>query len=195
MSTNKFPNEVDIKYFENPLMKDELLQIVKDPRMMVAAEDQVYMFRPGYEDVLFEYLSHHSLYEANQHFLFEEGREKVMDFFLEHWVLGSIYEAKLCEPQYRSKWLFKYLEYHNFADHDNEMLLFGEGMDQYRRFYIRQTDFHCREAELKLIEPQYKDDLRLYVELRRRFFKDQIEHFIEKADPEIVELYKQLNKY
>ncbi|MBQ8482373.1 MAG: hypothetical protein IJ532_07570 [Alphaproteobacteria bacterium] len=192
---NKFTDEVDVSYFENPLKKDELLQMVKDPCVLVAAGAQSNLFMPGYEDILFEYLSHHSLYEANQYLLFEDGNEKVMDFFLEHWVLGSVYEAKLCEPQYRAKWLLKYLEYHNFADSDNEMLLFGEGMDEYRRFYIRQTDFHCREAELKLIEPQYRDDLRLYVELRRRFFKDQIEHFIEKADPAIVELYKQLNKY
>lgn len=195
MDTNKFPDEVGASYFVDPLKKDELLQIVKNPQVLVAAEAQSKLFLAGYEDVLFEYLSHHSLYEANQHLLFEKGNEKVMDFFLEHWVLGSIYEARLCEPQYRSKWLLKYLEYHNFADSDNEMLLFGEGMDKYRRFYIRQTDFHCRDAELKLIEPQYKDDLQLYVELRRRFFKDQIEQFIEKADPEIVKMYKQLNKY
>ncbi|MBR1601323.1 MAG: hypothetical protein IJ677_07070 [Alphaproteobacteria bacterium] len=184
-----------IAYFENPQKKSELLQLVKDPRVLVEAQAQAKLFLPGYEEVLFEYLSHHSLYEANQHFLFEKGNEKAMDFFLEHWVLGSVYEAKLCEQKYRSKWLLKYMEYHNFADYDNEMLLFGEGMDEYRRFYIRQTDFHCREAELKLLEPQYHDDLRLYVELRRRFFKDQIEYFIENADPVIVSLYKQLNKY
>ncbi len=195
MSTNKFPDEVGASYFDDPLKKDELLQIVKNPQVLVAAEVQSKLFLAGYEKVLFEYLSHHSLYEANQHLLFEEGNEKVMEFFLEHWVLGSIYEAKLCEPQYRSRWLLKYLEYHNFADNSNEMLLYGEGMDEYRRFYIRQTDFHSREAELKLIEPQYHDDLRLYVELRRRFFKDQIEYFIENADPSIVALYKQLNKY
>ena len=191
----KYHNSVDSSYFADPSKKEALLELVKDPAVLVEAEDQPSLFKEGYEDVLFEYLSHHSLYEANQHFLFEERNAKVLDFFLEHWVLGSIYEAKLCTPEYRGKWLIKYLEYHNFADHDNELLLFAEGMDEYRRFYIRQTDFHCREAELKLIEPKYHDDLRLYVELRRRFFKDQVEHFIEKADPVIVALYKQLNKY
>ena len=192
---SKYHNSVESSYFADPSKKEALLELVKNPAVLVEADDQPKLFTPGYEDVLFEYLSHHSLYEANQHFLFEERNEKVLDFFLEHWVLGSIYEAKLCSPEYRGKWLFKYLEYHNFADHDNELLLFAEGMDEYRRFYIRQTDFHCREAELKLFEPKYHDDLRLYVELRRRFFKDQIEHFIEEADPAIVSLYKQLNKY
>lgn len=187
--------EVEAEYFEDVSKKAELLQMVKSPNVMVAVENQPKLFEAGYEEALFEYLSHHSLYEANQHLLFEKGHEKVMDFFLEHWVLGSVYEAKLCEPEYRKKWLLKYLEYHNFADYDNELLLFGERMDVYRRFYIRQTDFHSREAEKKLLEPKYRDDLRLYVELRRRFFKDQIELFIENADPTIVELYKQLNKY
>ena len=176
---NKFSVNVDAAYFDDPSKKNELMKLVKNPGVLVAADDQPKLFQPGYEDILLEYLSHHSLYEANQHYLFEEGHEKIMDFFLEHWVLGSIYEAKLCEPQYREKWLLKYLEYHNFADSDNELLLFEEGMDKYRRFYIRQTDFHCRAAELKLIEPQYQDDLLLYVELRRRFFKDQIDKFIE----------------
>lgn len=192
---NRFSENVDSVYFSDPSKKDKLFEQVKDPRMLVAVDDQPKLFLPGYEKVLLEYLSHHSLYEANQHYLFEEDHEKIMEFFLEHWVLGSIYEAKLCEPQYREKWLLKYLEYHNFADSDNELLLFKEGMDKYRRFYIRQTDFHCRDAEIKLVEPQYQEDLRLYVELRRRFFKDHIEKFIEKADPSIVELYKQLNKY
>ena len=192
---SKYHNAVDSSYFADPSKKEVLLELVKNPAILVEAEDQPNLFKEGYEDVLFEYLSHHSLYEANQHFLFEERNEKVMDFFLEHWVLGSIYEAKLCTPEYRGKWLLKYLEYHKFADHDNELLLFEDGMDEYRRFYIRQTDFHCREAEKKLFEPGYHDDLRLYVELRRRFFEDHVECFIERANPSIVALYKQLNKY
>ena len=192
---SKYHDAVDSSYFADPSKKEALLELVKNPAVLVEADDQPKLFIPGYEDVLFEYLSHHSLYEANQHLLFEERNAKVMDYFLEHWVLGSIYEAKLCTPEYRGKWLLKYLEYHNFADLNNELLLFADGMDEYRRFYIRQTDFHCREAELKLFGPKYHDDLRLYVELRRRFFKDQIEFFIENADPSIVALYKQLNKY
>ena len=186
---------VDYRYFEDESKKDELLQMVKDPTVLIAAEDQPRLFDPKYRDVLFEYLKHHSLYEANQWRLFCPDSEEVMDFFLEHWVLGSMFEKKLCEPEYRGKWLLKYLEYHNFADSDNELLLFEPKMDTYRRFYIRQTDFHCREAERKLFTPEYQDDLRLYVELRRRFFKDQIEYFIENAAPDIVALYKQLNKY
>lgn len=191
----RFIEDIDSSFFSSIDKVDELLEQVKNPAVLVNGNDQPKLFQKEYNKVLFEYLKHHSLYEVNQYLLFEPGNEKVMDFFLEHWVLGSVYEARLCWPEYRERWLFKYLEYHNFADHDNEMLLFKDGMDKYRRFYIRQTDFHCREAEAKLFEPEYKDDLRLYVELRRRFFKDQVEKFIEKASPEIVELYKQLNKY
>lgn len=192
---SKYHDSVPRSFFEDASKKAELLELVKNPAVLVDADDQPELFKEGYEDVLFEYLSHHSLYEANQPLLFEEQNAKVLDFFLEHWVLGSIYEAKLCSPEYRGKWLLKYLEYHNFADQDNELLLFNDGMDEYRRFYIRQTDFHSREAEAKLFEPGYHEDLRLYVELRRHFFKDQVERFIESADPAIVDLYKQINKY
>lgn len=190
-----FLNEADNVYFTDPQKKSELLELVKNPCTLVAAEHQPRLFQPEYVEVLFEYLLHHSLYEEHQPLLFEEKNEKIMEFFIERWGLCSACEAKLCEPQYRQKWLLKYLTYHHFIDSNNELLLFNDGMDKFRRFYICQTEFYCRQAELKLLEPQYLDDLHLYIELRRRFFKEQVEQFLEKADPNIVARYKKLNQY
>lgn len=191
---NKFPNEIDSAYFSDTSKVDDLLELVKNPRNLIRVEDESRLFEPPYKPVMFEYLRHHSLYEGNQWQLFVVGFEDIMELFLQKWVLGSIYEQKLCSAIYRDKWLCQYLEYHNFADSDNELLLFGSDMTRFRRFYIRQTDFHNRRAELKLFDAGFKEDLRLYVELRRKFFPEHI-HFVLEGDSEIANLYKHYNKY
>ncbi|MBR3676230.1 MAG: hypothetical protein IKN71_03755 [Alphaproteobacteria bacterium] len=184
-----YPNDVNPYFFEDVTKVEELYQLLRDARNMVHPDDEKYLFKPGYEKALFEYLRHHSLHEANQWLLFVPENEKVLLFFIENWVLGSIYEAKLFEPEFRARYLMKYIEFHNFADHDNEMLLWGEGMREYRRFYINQTEFHVREAELELLKPQNAEDLQIYVKNKRRFFRDVEPKFREQAAPEIVAMY------
>jgi len=181
--------EIHPYFFEDASKVKELTELLKDARNFVAPDDERAMFRPEYKPALMEYLRHHSLHEANQWMLFLPENEEVLLLFLEHWVLGSIYEAKLFEPEFRGRYLMKYIEYHNFADHDNEMLLWGKGLREYRRFYINQTEFHIREAELELLKPQNAEDLQIYVKNKRRFFRDVEPEFRKKAAPELIALY------
>ena len=181
--------EVNSYYFADESKVDELYELLKDARNIVAPDDERNLFRPGYEKALFEYLRHHSLHEGNQGLLFRPENEKVLLFFVENWVLGSVFEAMLFEPEYRGRYLMKYIEFHNFADHDNEMLLWGDGMREYRRFYINQTEFHVREAELELLKPENVEDLQIYVKNKRRFFRDVEPKFRQVAPPELVALY------
>lgn len=181
--------EVSPYYFEDPSKVEELTELLKDPRNLVAPDDEKYLFEPAYRPALFEYLKHHCLHEVNQGFLFHPENEDVTMFFIERWVMGSVYEAKLFEPEFRVKYLMKYIEYHNFADHDNEMLLWGRGMREYRRFYMNQTEFHIRDAELRLLRPENAEDLQIYVKNKRKFFLDIVPKFREKASPELVALY------
>ncbi len=185
----RFPEEVNPYFFEDSSKVDELCELLKDARNLVAPDDEKNLFAPDYEPALFEYLKHHSIHEANQWLMFRPEHEKVLLFFLENWVLGSVYEAKLFEPEFRGKYLMKYIEFHNFADHDNEMLLWGEGMREYRRFYINQTEFHLRKAELELFKPENAEDLQIYVKNKRRFFRDIEPQFRKVAPPELVALY------
>jgi len=181
--------EVNPYFFEDESKVDELRELLKDAHNLVAPDDERNLFKPKYEKALFEYLKHHSLHEANQWLLFLPEHEKVLLLFIENWVLGSIYEAKLFEPEYRERYLMKYIEFHNFADHDNEMLLWGSGMQEYRRFYMNQTEFHVREAELMLLKPENAEDLQIYVKNKRRFFKDIEPKFRSQASPQLVALY------
>ena len=181
--------EVNPLYFEDASKVKELVELLKNPRTLVAPDDERNLFKPAYKPALFEYLKHHSLHEANQGMLFRPENEKVLLFFLENWVLGSVYEAKLFEPEFCGRYLAKYIEFHNFADHDNEMLLWGKGMREYRRFYINQTEFHIREAELELLKPENAEDLQIYVKNKRRFFRDVEPEFRKVAPPELVVLY------
>lgn len=184
-----YPYEVNPYFFEDASKVEELRELLKDPRNLVAPDDEKYLFQPEYEPALFEYLKHHSLHEANQEMLFRPENAKVLWFFLENWVLGSRFEARLCEPEFRGRYLMKYIEYHNFADHDNEMLLWGKGMREYRRFYINQTQFRVRGAELELLKPENEEDLQIYVKNKRRFFNDVEPQFRKVAKPELVALY------
>lgn len=181
--------EVNSYYFVDASKAEELYELLKDPRNIVAPDDEKYLFQPGYEKPRFEYLRHHSLHEVNQWLLFLPENEETLLFFLENWVLGSMYEARLCEPEFRGRYLMKYIEFHNFADHDNEMLLWKPGMREYRRFYINQTEFHVREAELELLKPENFEDLQIYVKNKRRFFRDVDPKFRQVAPPELVALY------
>ena len=181
--------EVNPYFFGDAGKVDELYELLKDARNIVAPDDERNLFLPGYEKALFEYLKHHSLHEVNQGLLFRPENEKVLLFFLENWVLGSVFEAKLFEPDYRGRYLMKYIEFHNFADHDNEMQLWKPGMREYRRFYINQTEFHVREAELELLKPENAEDLQIYVKNKRRFFCDVEPKFRQIAAPELVALY------
>ena len=180
--------EVNSYYFADASKAEELYELLKDPRNIVAPDDEKFLFLPGYEKALFEYLKHHSLHEVNQGILFRPEYEQILLFFMENWVFGSVFEARLCTPEFRH-YLMKYLEFHNFADHDNEMLLWGSGMREYRRFYINQTEFHVREAELELLKPENLEDLQIYVKNKRRFFRDVEPKFREVAPPELVALY------
>ncbi len=179
---------------EDPSRKNELMEYLKDPHFFVDLDCELLLFRNGYEDHLMEYLSHHALMERNQWVLFESQNEKVLDFYIEHWVLASIYEKKLCTLEYRNKWLMKYLDYHNFADSDNEILLFDEGMENFRSFYISQTSFHSRKVECKLFEPQFKADLEAYINNRRMFYAEFVNEFIKVASPELVSRYNSYSK-
>ena len=185
----KLLGEVDSYYFADESKADELYELLKNAKNIVAPDDEPYLFRPRYEKALFEYLSHHSLYEVNQGLLFRPENEKVLLFFLEKWVLGSVFEARLCEPDYRGRYLMKYIEFHNFADSKNEMLFWGDGMREYRRFYINQTEFHARAAELELLKPENVEDLQIYVKNKRRFFMDVEPKFRQVAPSELVALY------
>ena len=185
----KFPEEVNPYFFGDAEKVNDLCNLLKDARNLVAPDDEKYLFEPAYRPALFEYLKHHSLHEVNQGLMFRPENEDVLLVFLENWVLGSVFEAMLFEPEFRGKYLMKYIEYHNFADHDNEMLLWGRGMKEYRRFYINQTEFHVREAELKLLLPENAEDLQIYVKNKRRFFRDVEPEFRKKAAPELVTLY------
>lgn len=181
--------EVNPYFFADESKVDELCEILKDARNIVAPDDERNLFKPAYRKALFEYLRHHSIHEINQGLMFRPENEDVLLFFLENWVLGSVFEAKLFEPEYRGRYLMKYIEFHNFADHDNEMLLWGKGMREYRRFYINQTEFHVREAELELLKPENVEDLQIYVKNKRRFFRDVEPKFREVAPPELIALY------
>lgn len=183
------PYEVSPYFFEDESKVAELCELLKDPRNLVAPDDERHLFEPAYRPALFEYLRHHSLHEVNQGMMFRSENEDVLLFFLEHWVLGSIFEAMLFEPEFRGRYLMKYIEYHNFGDLDNEKLLWGRGMKEYRRFYINQTEFHVREAELELLKPCNEEDLQIYVKNKRKFFRDIEEEFRKKAAPELVALY------
>ena len=186
----RLPEEVNPYFFGDAEKVNDLCELLKDARNIVAPDDEKCLFQPAYRPALFEYLKHHSLYEVNQGLLFRPENEDVLLFFLENWVLGSMFEAMLFEPDFRGKYLMRYIEFHNFADHDNEMLLWGRGMREYRRFYINQTEFHVREAELELLKPENAEDLQIYVKNKRRFFRDVEPEFYKKAAPELVALYE-----
>lgn len=158
----------------------EITEAVKNPLILVARENQPQLLEKEFRPALFEYLQHHSLYEDSQPLLFADGNEDVLDFFIEHWVLGAEGERKLFDMPYCAKWLAKYLSYHNIVHSEHELLLFGYGMQFFRQKYIRQSDFHCREAEKRLFEPMFAEDLALYVECGRTFFSDHMPLF-EKA--------------
>lgn len=181
--------QVNSYYFADESKVDELYELLKDGHNIVASDDEPYLFRPRYEKALFEYLRHHSLHEVNQGLLFRPENEKVLLFFLENWGLGSVCEARLFEPDYRGRYLMKYIELHNLADSKNEMLLWGDGMREYRRFYINQTEFYFRAAELELLKPENVEDLQIYVKNKRRFFLDVEPKFRQVASPELVALY------
>ncbi|MBP5352311.1 MAG: hypothetical protein J6Y91_00905 [Alphaproteobacteria bacterium] len=188
----RYPNEVAHHLFEERKVQ-EIVNILSDPHWLVAPEDEHLLFEPEFRPALMEYLKHHSIYEARQHLLLKSENEEVLDFFIQHWVLGSQFEQQLCTPEYRQKWLLKYLQFHNFADSDNELMLFEPDMDVYRRFYIGQTEFHSRMAEKRLFEPEFADDLRLYIENKRTLFNENVELLIA-ASPDLADLYRLYKK-
>ncbi len=190
----KLPEQIDLHLYADASKKEELLALVSDPRNLIAADDEPRLFLPPYRDVLLEYLSHHSLSEANQHLLFLPQNEDVLAHFLEHWCLGSEYEAKLFAPEYRDKWLEKYLMLRSIADSDNEKLLFAADMENFRHMYILRYEFHSAAAERKLFEPSFSDDLRLYIAHRRHFFNENIEMLIQHSDKSLLKQYKKYCK-
>lgn len=190
----KLPEQIDLHQYADESKKEELLALVSDPRNLIAADDEPRLFLPQYRKVLFEYLSHHSLAEANQHLLFLQQNEDVLAHFLDHWGLGSEREAELFTPQYCDKWLEKYLMLRSIADNNNELLLFGENMEKYRRIYIQRYEFHSSTAERKLFEPAFTDDLRLYIAHRRHFFNENIELLIQHSDRSLLRQYKKYCK-
>lgn len=161
---------------------EEITEAVKNPLILIARENQPQLLQKEFRPALFEYLKHHSLYEDCQHLLFSSENEDALEFFIEHWVLGEEGERKLFDMPYCAKWLMKYISFHNLVHSDHELLLFKHDMGAFREKYIRQSDFHCREAEKHLFLPLYTADLVLYVNCGRTFFSDHMPLF-EKAVP------------
>lgn len=161
--------------------KDELMSLLKKANYFLRSEDELLLFRDGYEKQRDEYLSHHALAEKNQWILFNPQNLSVLHYYIEHWVLASVFEAKLCQEAMagNGELLMKYLDYHNLADSDNEKYLFEKGMERYRHFYISVTSFHKEEIEQKLFLPEYKEDLELYQMYKRMFFKQNLKYLPE----------------
>lgn len=183
-----YPNEVPHQLFVEKKV-EEIRVLVSDPHLLVVRSDEPLLFQPEFRPALMEYLRHHSLDEFNQHYLMEEENFDVLDFFIRHWVLGARCEARLCTPAYRDKWLMKYLQFHRFADSKHELLLFEDDMQAYRRFYIQKCEFFCIQAEKRLFEDQFLDDLRWYLENKRSLYNENVELLIIRR-PELVDVYK-----
>jgi hypothetical protein len=153
---------------------DVLKETLKHPQCYLSANDEPMLFHSGYEAVLKEYLLHHAISEQNQHLLFEPENADVLEHFISYWSLASVFEAKLFDPPYRSRYLMKYLQLHRFADSGNEKLLFQPNMQEYRRCYISKSEFYNSEAEAKLLEHEFADDLAFYVLNGRSFYPNNL---------------------
>ncbi|MBR3662208.1 MAG: hypothetical protein IKN67_02885 [Alphaproteobacteria bacterium] len=171
--------------------KAELLSLLENGAFLLP-EDEPLLFRKAYETQLYAFLQHHSLAEKNHGKLFAKGNEKKLAFFIERWTLATRYEAKLTKPEYRDLWLEKYINFHRFANADNEFLLFGYGMEKYRRLYISKYCFYNRDAEKMLFEPEYTEELKLYIR-QHTLFNDNETLFYQTAEPELVDAYKKVH--
>lgn len=173
---------------------EEITEAVKNPLILIARENQAQLLQKEFRPALFEYLKHHSLYESCQPLLFLNENEDALVFFIEHWVLGEAGERKLFDMPYCAKYLMKYISFHNLVHSDHELLLFDYGMQAFRQKYIRQSDFHCREAEKRLFEPAFAEDMELYVDCGRTFFTDHIPLFEKAASHTLYNKYMQNKK-
>ncbi len=171
--SNFFGGAISQDIVNNPAKKDEFFKCVQKPNFYLEPNDELALFQLGYEKIRDEYLSHHALSERNQWILFKPEMKSVLLEYIEHWVLASMYEAQICEDAMAGvgqDLLMKYIDFHNFADVDNEKYLFEDGMTAYRRFYIAQTSFHVLAVEEKLFLPEFRVDLNLYLNYKRPFF-------------------------